>query len=99
MNPNLEDLLDDPFSEPTQNHELIGVANLCLGSLFHAVRFQYWVPVISPQGEIAGKLEVISNIFLLKTTVVFSALEKCTENGIYQPGGVLWEGILGDLEK
>ena len=52
------DQLEDPFNEMTQNHELIGVANLYLDALFHFVNFVYWIPLISPQGEVSGRLKV-----------------------------------------
>ncbi|UYV79049.1 KIF13B [Cordylochernes scorpioides] len=48
----------DPFYESQENHNLIGVANVFLEVLFHDVTLDYHVPVISQQGEIAGKLHV-----------------------------------------
>jgi len=48
----------DPFNEVTQSHTLIGVANLYLDPLFYNSRFVYGLPVVSPQGEIVGKLQV-----------------------------------------
>ncbi|KAK3087726.1 hypothetical protein FSP39_009709 [Pinctada imbricata] len=48
----------DPFFESQENHNLIGVANIFLECLFHDVKLVYHVPIISQQGEIAGKLHV-----------------------------------------
>lgn len=42
-----------------ESHNLIGVANMYLDVLFHDVRLNYYVPIISQQGEVAGKLQVI----------------------------------------
>lgn len=42
----------DPFDEAQENHHLIGVANVFLESLFHDVRLQHAVPIISQQGEV-----------------------------------------------
>lgn len=43
---------NDPFFESQQNHNLIGVANVFLEVLFHGVRLDYHVPIISQQGEV-----------------------------------------------
>ena len=48
----------DPFSENTENHSLIGVANVFLSVLFHDVNLDYHTPIISQQGEVAGRLQV-----------------------------------------
>ena len=48
----------DPFYESQENHNLIGVANIFLECLFHDVRLNYHVPIISQQGEVAGRLQV-----------------------------------------
>ncbi|XP_077454906.1 kinesin-like protein KIF13A isoform X3 [Stigmatopora argus] len=48
----------DPFYETQENHNLIGVANIFLECLFHDVKLQYAVPIISQQGELAGRLHV-----------------------------------------
>ena len=48
----------DPFYESTENHNLIGVANIFLSCLFHDVVLDYHVPIISQQGEVAGRLQV-----------------------------------------
>uniref|UniRef100_A0A672MW18 Kinesin-like protein KIF13A n=1 Tax=Sinocyclocheilus grahami TaxID=75366 RepID=A0A672MW18_SINGR len=48
----------DPFYEAQENHNLIGVANVFLESLFHDVKLQYAVPIISQHGEVAGRLQV-----------------------------------------
>ena len=44
----------DPFYEAQENHNLIGVANIFLECLFHDVKLQYAVPIISQQGEVTG---------------------------------------------
>nr|XP_020654244.1 kinesin-like protein KIF13A isoform X3 [Pogona vitticeps] len=48
----------DPFFEAQENHNLIGVANVFLECLFCDVKLQYAVPIISQQGEVAGRLHV-----------------------------------------
>ncbi|XP_059481863.1 kinesin-like protein KIF13A isoform X5 [Neocloeon triangulifer] len=48
----------DPFFESQENHNVIGVANIFLESLFHPVRLSYHTPIISQQGEVAGRLHV-----------------------------------------
>uniref|UniRef100_A0A8C5XKI3 Kinesin family member 13A n=1 Tax=Microcebus murinus TaxID=30608 RepID=A0A8C5XKI3_MICMU len=48
----------DPFYEAQENHNLIGVANVFLECLFCDVQLQYAVPIISQQGEVAGRLHV-----------------------------------------
>ena len=48
----------DPFHESHENHLLIGVANVFLEVLFQQVTLDYQVPIISQQGEVAGRLHV-----------------------------------------
>ncbi|KAK7479091.1 hypothetical protein BaRGS_00029683, partial [Batillaria attramentaria] len=48
----------DPFYESQENHNLIGVANIFLECLFRDVKLDYHVPIISQQGEVAGKLHI-----------------------------------------
>lgn len=48
----------DPFYESQENHNLIGVANIFLEVLFHDVTLNYHTPIISQQGEVAGRLQV-----------------------------------------
>ncbi|XP_060808553.1 kinesin-like protein KIF13B isoform X2 [Amyelois transitella] len=48
----------DPFYESQENHNLIGVANVFLEALFHDVTLDYHTPIISQQGEVAGRLQV-----------------------------------------
>ncbi|XP_044741310.1 kinesin-like protein KIF13A [Chrysoperla carnea] len=48
----------DPFYESQESHNLIGVANIFLEALFHDVRLDYHTPIISQQGEVAGRLQV-----------------------------------------
>ena len=50
--------IQDPFYESQENHNLIGVANIFLEILFHDVRLDYHTPIISQQGEVAGRLQV-----------------------------------------
>ena len=49
---------NDPFYEQQENHHLIGVANIFLEVLVHDVMLDYKVPIISQQGEVAGRLHV-----------------------------------------
>lgn len=51
----------DPFYESQENHNLIGVANIFLECLFHDVTLDYHTPIISQQGEVAGRLQVNTN--------------------------------------
>lgn len=53
----------DPFYELQESHSLIGVANIYMDVLFHDVRLNYYVPIISQQGEVAGKLQVSPRFF------------------------------------
>ncbi|XP_057661788.1 kinesin-like protein KIF13B isoform X5 [Diorhabda carinulata] len=48
----------DPFFESQEEHNLIGVANIFLECLFHDVTLDYHTPIISQQGEVAGRLQV-----------------------------------------
>ena len=48
----------DPFCESSENHNLIGVANVFLSVLFNDVCLDYHTPIISQQGEVAGRLQV-----------------------------------------
>lgn len=48
----------DPFYESQENHNLIGVASIFLEVLFHDVKLDYHTPIISQQGEVAGRLQV-----------------------------------------
>lgn len=57
--PNPADNRKDPFYETQEDHNLIGVANVFLEVLFHDVRLDYHTPIISQQGEVAGRLQVI----------------------------------------
>ena len=45
-------MVGDPFYESQENHNLIGVANIFLECLFHNVKLDYHVPIISQQGEV-----------------------------------------------
>lgn len=48
----------DPFYEAQENHNLIGVANVFLECLFHDIKLQYAVPIISQQGEVRASLHL-----------------------------------------
>ena len=48
----------DPFNETTENHNLIGVANIFLSVLFHEVKLDYQIPIISQHGEVSGRLHI-----------------------------------------
>ncbi|KPJ07331.1 Kinesin-like protein KIF13A [Papilio machaon] len=61
LSPNRKESCDkalDPFYESQENHNLIGVANVFLEALFHDVTLDYHTPIISQQGEVAGRLQV-----------------------------------------
>uniref|UniRef100_A0A915DR28 Kinesin-like protein n=1 Tax=Ditylenchus dipsaci TaxID=166011 RepID=A0A915DR28_9BILA len=51
-------LVFDSLFESQEKHSLIGVANVFLEVLFHQLRLDYQVPIISQQGEVCGKLHV-----------------------------------------
>ena len=53
----------DPFYESHENHNLIGVANVFLEVLFHDVKLDYHTPIISQQGEVVGRLQVMKKPF------------------------------------
>ena len=91
----------DPFfaaeeSEDDGKHQqhLIGVANVFLGCLFHDVAFDYHTPIISQQGEVAGRLQVL----IQKVEGKFPSLESnsnVTSSG--SSGDLSQEGqLLGD---
>ena len=48
----------DTLFESQEKHSLIGVANVFLEVLFHSLKLDYHVPIISQQGEVCGKLHV-----------------------------------------
>ena len=50
--------LADPFYETAENQNLIGVANLFLGVLFHDVALSYQTPIISQQGEVPSHSKI-----------------------------------------
>lgn len=56
-----QDDASDPFYEYSENHNLIGVANIFLEVLFHDVTLNYHTPIISQQGEVVGRLQVEIN--------------------------------------
>jgi kinesin family protein 13 len=52
------DTRPDPFFEAVESHSLVGVANFYLSALFHGLAFEYYAPIISQTGTVAGKLLV-----------------------------------------
>ncbi|VDO45464.1 unnamed protein product [Haemonchus placei] len=56
--PSPDEVMIDPFFESQEHHNLIGVANVFLEVLFHDMKLDYQVPIISHQGEVAGRLHV-----------------------------------------
>jgi len=50
--------LVNPFYEEHENYQLIGVANIFLDVLFHDVKLTYETPIISQQGDVAGRLHI-----------------------------------------
>ncbi|CAJ0610426.1 unnamed protein product [Cylicocyclus nassatus] len=54
----VDEVMIDPFFESQEHHNLIGVANVFLEVLFHDMKLDYQVPIISHQGEVAGRLHV-----------------------------------------
>ena len=67
-----DDAEEDPFYENTESHNLIGVANLFLSCLTHDIAFDYYTPIISQQGEVAGRLQVQ----IQRTEGSFPAMER-----------------------
>ena len=49
-----------PFYQTAENQNLIGVANLFLGVLFHDVALSYQTPIISQQGEVIIKIIILT---------------------------------------
>ena len=48
----------NPFFDPSENQTFIGVANIFLEVLHQEVALTYQAPIISPQGEVVGRLVV-----------------------------------------
>lgn len=62
----------DPFYETQETHNLIGVGSIFLEVLFSDVILDYSTPVISQQGEVAGRLQVRNeNVVKLIRTFIF----------------------------
>ncbi|KAG7276028.1 hypothetical protein CRUP_004425, partial [Coryphaenoides rupestris] len=78
----------DPFYEAQENHNLIGVANIFLECLFHDVKLQYAVPIISQQGEVAGRLHVelmrVSGALPERLAWADDSSENSSESGCYE---------------
>ncbi|XP_031431833.1 LOW QUALITY PROTEIN: kinesin-like protein KIF13A [Clupea harengus] len=82
----------DPFYEAQENHNLIGVANIFLECLFHDVKLQYAVPIISQQGEVAGRLHVelmrVSGVLLERVAGSDDSSENSSESyEVMEPSG------------
>ncbi|KAG5271532.1 hypothetical protein AALO_G00181060 [Alosa alosa] len=82
----------DPFYEAQENHNLIGVANVFLECLFHDVKLQYAVPIISQQGEVAGRLHVevmrVSGVLLERVAGSDDSSENSSESyEVMEPNG------------
>ncbi|XP_038832379.1 kinesin-like protein KIF13A [Salvelinus namaycush] len=77
----------ESFYEAQENHNLIGVANVFLECLFHDIRLQYAVPIISQQGEVAGRLHVelmrVSGAVLERLEGGDDSSENSSESSIY----------------
>ncbi|CAJ0938025.1 unnamed protein product, partial [Mesorhabditis belari] len=73
----------DPFFDSQQNHSLVGVANVFLEVLFHELKLDYQVPIISQQGEVAGRLHV--EVYRLPSNTSNDSLNESTDSGI-EPG-------------
>ncbi|XP_059086221.1 kinesin-like protein KIF13A isoform X2 [Tigriopus californicus] len=50
--------IENPFNEGNESHCLIGVANVFLSCLQSDVKFDYFVPIISQQGVVSGRLHI-----------------------------------------
>uniref|UniRef100_A0A8D2L1S0 Kinesin family member 13A n=1 Tax=Varanus komodoensis TaxID=61221 RepID=A0A8D2L1S0_VARKO len=79
----------DPFYEAQENHNLIGVANVFLECLFCDVKLQYAVPIISQQGEVAGRLHVevmrVTGVVPERVAEGDDSSENSSENIIHRP--------------
>ncbi len=70
----------DPFYEAQENHNLIGVANIFLECLFHDVKLQYAVPIISQQGEVRGHHHTWINthkLFMMQLSIILNTSGPC----------------------
>ncbi len=78
----------DPFYELQENHLLVGVANIFLEVLMQDVLLDYQVPIISQQGEVAGRLAVefgrIEGHFGER---IADAAEQASDSGSEEGGG------------
>uniref|UniRef100_A0A8C9WCL8 Kinesin family member 13A n=1 Tax=Scleropages formosus TaxID=113540 RepID=A0A8C9WCL8_SCLFO len=78
----------EPFYEAQENHNLIGVANVFLECLFHDIKLQYAVPIISQQGEVAGRLHVelmrVSGVVPERLVGGDDSSENSSESGSYE---------------
>ena len=81
----------DPFYDSQENHNLIGVANIFLECLFNDVKLSYFVPIISQQAEVAGRLQVcvlanLKRLIHIQRVVYLSKwlfFEQCLANKIF----------------
>uniref|UniRef100_A0A8C9WVG2 Kinesin family member 13A n=1 Tax=Scleropages formosus TaxID=113540 RepID=A0A8C9WVG2_SCLFO len=88
MNSKLNSKRGEPFYEAQENHNLIGVANVFLECLFHDIKLQYAVPIISQQGEVAGRLHVelmrVSGVVPERLVGGDDSSENSSESGSYE---------------
>ncbi|KAL4629764.1 kinesin-like protein KIF13A isoform X4 [Arapaima gigas] len=88
MNSKLSTKHGEPFYEAQENHNLIGVANVFLECLFHDIKLQYAVPIISQQGEVAGRLHVelmrVSGVVPERLVGGDDSSENSSESGSYE---------------
>uniref|UniRef100_A0A913HFY2 Kinesin motor domain-containing protein n=2 Tax=Strongyloides stercoralis TaxID=6248 RepID=A0A913HFY2_STRER len=54
----IEEFQKNCVFDSQEKHSLIGVANIFLEVLFHEMKLNYKVPIISQQGEVCGKLHI-----------------------------------------
>uniref|UniRef100_A0A7E4ZYZ4 Kinesin motor domain-containing protein n=1 Tax=Panagrellus redivivus TaxID=6233 RepID=A0A7E4ZYZ4_PANRE len=71
--------LIDTLFESQEKHSLIGVANVFLEVLFHELKLDYHVPIVSQQGEVCGKLHV--EVYRLPDPCIMSDSTDSIESG------------------
>ncbi|KPP79367.1 kinesin-like protein KIF13A-like, partial [Scleropages formosus] len=80
MNSKLNSKRGEPFYEAQENHNLIGVANVFLECLFHDIKLQYAVPIISQQGELMR----VSGVVPERLVGGDDSSENSSESGSYE---------------
>uniref|UniRef100_A0A915PR24 Kinesin motor domain-containing protein n=1 Tax=Setaria digitata TaxID=48799 RepID=A0A915PR24_9BILA len=82
-----------------EHHSLIGVANVFLEVLFHDMRLDYHVPIISQQGEVSGRLHVeIYRLSEMDDSGIVSSLDSLDSNRTLDPQSI-GVGFLGKTIK